>query len=40
VGAWIMATNKIAVNLAAKFVFPVPVFAPTFAPEIGVKFGF
>lgn len=40
VGAWIMASNKVAINLAAKFVFPVPVFAPSFSPELGVKIGF
>ena len=40
VGAWFLPSPKIAVNIGAKILFPLPVFAPVVAPEVGVKFSF
>lgn len=39
-GAWFLPAPKVAVNIGAKILFPLPVFAPVFAPEIGVKVAF
>lgn len=40
VGAWFHPTPKVAINAAAKLLFPLPVFQAVVAPEIGVKFSF
>ncbi len=39
-GFWYLATENIAINVAAKLLFPLPTFSPGVAPEVGVKFGF
>lgn len=40
VGAWLHPTPKVAVGAAAKVLFPLPVFAVTFAPEASVSIAF
>lgn len=40
IGAWLMVGKNVAINVAGKFVFPLPTFAFTIAPEAGLKFSF
>ncbi len=39
-GAWFHPTPKVAISAAVKVLFPLPVFAPVIAPELGLKFSF
>jgi len=40
IGAWLHPTPKVAIGAAAKVIFPLPVFAVTFAPEASIAFAF
>jgi len=40
IGAWLHPTPRVAIGAAAKVIFPLPVFAVTFAPEASVSFAF
>lgn len=37
-GAWIMFSPKLALNVGAKILLPLPTFSPGFAIEVGMKF--
>ncbi|MBI2390979.1 MAG: hypothetical protein HYV09_15415 [Deltaproteobacteria bacterium] len=40
VGVWIVPSSRIAINVAAKLLFPLPNLNVVFAPELGVKYAF
>jgi hypothetical protein len=39
-GTWFLPYPNVAVSFALKLLIPLPVFAPTLAPEAGLSFAF